>query len=452
MKKTLCFILTVSSLYLLSACHQTEIVSLSAPVVQVGATIKSDTLKGSVKGTMVSGKTYYFSSDVTVNDGDTLLMQSGVRLIALGDGSSAAKSPQLSINGTFISLGTQANPNWITVPDAQRTSANAFSGIWGGIVATPAAQTASNTYTGGDLILKWTHIEYAGGPSGVGNPPYASGDPRYMILFNNITKNFVLEDCWLYGSKDDMIRTTGGKISIMRNTFESGGQAGGEFFNMKSGTVGDLAYNMMIGAATNSLKAANTGTTAIQCNVVMYNNTMVNGGWRQTKAGRGGSIDFEQGARGLAYNNLIVNCRFGLRIVSDTDIPNTHYGNQEYYGNSAGIVAQFISTDGVGTFTSTDIHGTAVKTNNPLFYGFDVDKFDYATQTGAVSYTAQPSYLLTVGTANFRLAATSPAINKGKTDFSPLKAVTTTGTFGANITLPGKDIGAYQSDGTGNQH
>lgn len=452
MKKILNLITAVVSVFLLSACHQEEIVTLSVPLVEAGSPITSETLSGSIKGTMVSGKTYYFSSDITVNDGDTLLMQSGVKLIAIGDGSSAAKSPQLSIHGTFISLGTQANPNYITVSDAQRTAANAFAGIWGGIVATPAAPTGSKVYKGGDLILKWTHIEFAGGPSGTGNAPYASGDPRYMILFNNIEKNFILEDCWLYGSKDDMIRTTGGKISIMRNTFESGGQAGGEFFNMKSGTVGDLAYNMMIGAATNSLKAANTGTTAIQCNVNMYNNTMVNGGWRQTKAGRGGSIDFEQGARGAAYNNLIVNCRFGLRVVSDTDIPNTTYGNQYYYGNSAGIVAQFIATDGVGKRISSDIYGTAPKQNNPVFYGFDVDKFDYSTQTGAVSYSVQPAYLLTVGTSNFRLMGTSPAIGKGKTDFSPLRAVTATGTYGATITLPGKDIGAYQSDGSGNQH
>jgi hypothetical protein len=401
---------------------------------------------------MVSGKTYYFATDVTVNDGDTLLMQSGVKLIALGDGASAATSPQLSIHGTFVSLGTKENPNYITVREAQRTAANTFAGIWGGISATPAASVGSTVYKGGDLILKWTHIEYAGGPSGTGNDPYKSGDPRYMILFNNIEKNFILEDCWLYGSKDDMIRTTGGKISIMRNTFESGGQAGGEFFNMKSGTVGDLAYNMMIGAATNSLKAANSGATIVQCNVNMYNNTMVNGGWRQTKAGRGGSIDLEQGARALVYNNLIVNCRFGLRVVNDTDIPNTAYNNQYYYANSAGVMAQFLATDGVGTYGSNDIHGTVAKQNNPLFFGFDVDRFDYTTLTGAVAYAAQPVYLVTVSTSNFRLTSTSPAAGKGKTDFSPLRAVTATGNFGTTISLPGKDIGAYQLDGSGNQH
>ena len=90
---------------LLNACHKAELVDISVPVVQAGNTIKSDTLKGSVKGTMLSGKTYYFNSDITINDGDTLLMQSGVKLIALGDGKTAATAPEIFNHGTFISLG-----------------------------------------------------------------------------------------------------------------------------------------------------------------------------------------------------------------------------------------------------------------------------------------------------------------------------------------------------------
>lgn len=458
MKNFVKLMLVACGMMALAACHQNALVSISKPTVEAGTPITSDTLKGSVKGTLLAGKTYYFKTDVTVNNGDTLYIQSGVHLLAIGDGKTAATSPQLTIYGTLISLGTKDAPNWITVPEAQRTVANTFAGLWGGIVCAPAPApdpNAANPYKGGDLVLKWTHLEYAGGPSGGGNPPYAAGDARYLILFANLEKNFIMEDCWIYGSKDDAIRTTGGKLSIMRNTFESCGQAGGEFFNMKSGSVGDLAYNLFIGAATNSLKAANTSTTAIQCNVNMYNNTIINGGWRQTKTGRGGSIDYEQGARGLCYNNLIVNCRFGMRVTTDGDIPNILYNNQYFYGNSSGIVSQFIATDGVASFKANDIHGTTAKANNPLFMNFDVDKFDYSTQTGAVAYTVQQQYpyLMTVGTSNFRLAAGSPAIGKGKTDFSPLDVVTVkSGNFGSTVMLPGKDMGAYQTDGTGNQH
>ena len=52
-------------------------------------------------------------------------------------------------------------------------------------------------------------------------------------------------------------------------------------------------------------------------NVRMYNNTIVNSGYRRSAAVRGGSINFEEGAGGMAYNNLIVNCKFGLRVVNN---------------------------------------------------------------------------------------------------------------------------------------
>src|ERR1700761_2295660 len=131
----------------------------------------------------------------------------------------------------------------------------------------------------------------------------------------------------------------------MRNTFELCGAVGGEFFNIKTGTLGDIAYNVFIGSATNSTKISDSGTSGIQCTAAVYNNTIIDGGYRQTKSGRGGSIDFEKGAKGRAFNNLIVNCRFGLRITSDADVTNVVYANNYYYGYSPAIVGQFYSAD-----------------------------------------------------------------------------------------------------------
>lgn len=449
---------------MLSACHKSELANISQPVVQVSNGITSDTLSGTVKGTMLAGKTYYFKSDITVNEGDTLSMQAGVKLIAIGDGKTYQTAPEIIMHGTFISLGTKDNPNYITVANAAtlhteasaQNYTNIFQGWWGGIVCSPGPVTASNpTPTGGDMIIKWTHLEFAGGPSGPNNDPaiYAQGDPRYIIYYGNIKKNFILEDSWVFGSKDDAIRISGGKISVMRNTFELCGQAGGEFFNMKSGTVGDIGYNMLIGAATNALKASDSGSSGVQCDVSMYNNTMVNCGFRQTKSGRGGSIDYEKGARGWVYNNLIANCRFGLRLTSDADLANITYNNQYYYGSSDKIIGQFLVADGVAKFQSADTHSTTIKDNDPKFYGYDLTKFDFVANPGPMNVSLQTADLVTIGTSNFRLQASiSPALNKGKVDLTPINAVTVTGTLGTTITPPGKDIGAYQNDGTGNQH
>lgn len=115
------------------ACHKAEIVSVSQASISAGQGITSDTLTGTIKGTLLSGKTYYFRTDITVNKGDTLLMQAGSRLIAMGDGKSTVTSPQITCNGTFISLGTPDNHNFITVPDNQRSAASINKGLWGGI-------------------------------------------------------------------------------------------------------------------------------------------------------------------------------------------------------------------------------------------------------------------------------------------------------------------------------
>ncbi|MFN8357557.1 MAG: right-handed parallel beta-helix repeat-containing protein [Spirosomataceae bacterium] len=446
MKLNYLLLLALVSLMGLWSCSEDEDVYISEGEKIIGKGITSDTLSGAVKGTLVAGNTYYFKSDIIVNAGDTLLMQSGAKLIAIGDGTTTAKSPQITVNGTFMSLGTKDKQNYITVIDSYRDPANAFKGYWGGI------QCGSKS---GDLIIKWTHIEFVGGPSGPANDPaiYSEGSARYTILFSSESSNFVLEDSWIYGSKDDAIRCVGGKMSIMRNTFEMCGEKGGESFNVKSGAVGDIAYNLFIGAATNGAKLSNSGGSKIQCNVNIYNNTFVNCGMRQVKTGRGGSINTEAGAKGLIYNNLIVNCRFGLRVVVDTDTLNTKYNNQFYYGNDDAFVKEFNATAGISKPQKGDIYGKA-KENDPLFVAYDVKKYDFTQSPlkAPADVYKQPYELNQVGTSNFRLQPTSGAIGKGKTDFSPVKAVTKTGVYGTDITLPGKDIGAYQADGSGNQH
>lgn len=451
----------------LSACHKAEIVSISRALVSTANGITSDTLQGTLKGTLLSGKTYYVKSDITVNDGDTLLLQNGVHLIVLGDGKTAATSPEIFVHGTLISLGTKDKPNYITVKNADDLHAqaaaqnytNVFFGWWGGITCTPATASPANPNPqGGDLILKWTHIEFGGAPSGDADDQaiYPSGTSRFNIYFGNRTKNLIIEDSWFFGAKDDNIQVGGGHISIMRNTFELCGGVGGEFFNMKTGTLGDIAYNVFIGSATNAMKISDSGTSGIQCTATVYNNTIIDGGYRQTKAGRGGSIDFEKGARGHAYNNLIVNCRFGLRITPDADFANVVYGNNYFYGYSPAIVAQFYTTDSAPTVqaakATSDIISTTPQQNAPAFYSFDVNQYDFTANPGPVSASLQPAKVVTIGTSNFKLLSNSPALNKGKIDFVPLGSVTVTGDFGTTITLPGKDIGAYQNDGTGNQH
>ncbi|MCS3798601.1 hypothetical protein [Niastella sp. OAS944] len=431
----------------LTACHKEEIVDISTARISAGQTITTDTLSGTIKGTLQSGKTYYFKSDIVINAGDTLLMLEGSKLIALGDGKSTTTSPQITCNGTFISLGTPNNHNFITVANELRNTSTIGKGIWGGI------QCGANS---GDLIIKWTHLEFAGGPAGQafdGAVYSASGDPRYTIAYTNINGNVIFEDNWVYGSTDDGMRILHGKISVMRNTYEACGKAGGEALNIKNGTVGDVAYNLAIGAATNGFKVSNSGDGPVQTNVNVYNNTIVNCGFRQVKSGRGGSINFEKGAQGKIYNNMVVNCRFGLRVTSDADVAHINYNNQFYYANDQRLINQFNATDGVAKTQNADIRSESPKGNNPSFASYDVNQFDYTTAAIPMDISAMPLSIITAGAYNFGLLPGSPALKKANADvFKPSKTVPQGGTYGATTSDAGVDIGAYQGDGSGNLH
>jgi hypothetical protein len=440
-----------------SSCTK-DTTQLSTPPLQIGQSVSNATcLSGSIKGTMLSGKTYTICGDVTVNAGDTLLLQSGVTVIVTG-------KYGITVKGTFISLGTQAAPNWITTTSTKQntpfssiatalTNDSAFVGKWYGINCDTTCAL---------FVMKWTHVEFAGATfvtapvSGL-----TAATNSYEIFYQDIHGTFIMEDSWIYGSTDDAVRITDGKISVMRNTFEKTGSNTGEALNVKSGTIGDIAYNVFIGSATNGTKISNAGATAVQCNVNCYNNTYIDCGYRQaSSSAHGGSIDLEKGAKANIYNNLIVNSRVGLRIVSGSSAPdtvNSHYGNTYNYGDSITVVNQFYSVGDVTHPKPTDIpdtsyltpayvlgavyNGTSViSANNPQFKTFALPNHNFINVNNAAGF-------------DFHLLSGSPAIGKGYTSFSAQGLVPVDPTYGpTEITQPGADIGAYQTNGKGNQH
>ena len=432
--------------------------------VQNGDTLNSKNKSNgrAIKGTLKTGQTYYLASDyaaATINNGDTLVIQSGVKILVVGltSGPTAIgtqdHAPGIIVNGTLLSLGTKDAPVLITVADASLKSNPtkdpqspntdpAFKGYWGGI---------QGSTTSGDIILKWTRLEYVGGLTPSNSPTRATLD-SYGIYVQNPACNFVLEDCWLYGSHDDMVRVAGGKFEIMRNTFEKVGLIAGEGVNVKSGGVGDIAYNVVVGGTGNCFKSANAGGLSPQANMTCYNNTMITGGFRQQKAGEGGSLDFENGGRGVAYNNFIIDCAFGLSVLGGgattpaADTANVKYGYTYNYGDNSSITTQFLPAGYITKVQTGDINsgnGTTPGANNPMFVNYSLP-LPASTQFVSMDY---------VGSFNFRLQATSSAVGKGYTNFSPLAVVKVDKTFGVTeITAPGKDIGAYQTNGTGNQH
>jgi hypothetical protein len=417
-----------------------------------------------VKGTMLSGKTYTVEAgcDLVINATDTLLMQPGVTL-NMGLGSS------LIALGTLVSNGSKDAPNWITVAGVTKNDAPggltaaadpAYAGKWKGIIGGPTCNL---------LVLRWTHVEFAGLTEGKATSTIAGAGTgnQYSILFANYKGNFIMEDSWLYGGVDDPIRISAGKIAIFRNTFEKNGVSGGDCLNTKGGTVGTMAYNMFIGTATNGQKASNKGqaTGAPQTNVVMYNNTFVSGGYRQVQSGRGGCINFEEGAAGAYFNNVAINCRFGYRVVGSpvADVAHLTYGNNYQWADSLNVANQFYPTGYITQPQVTDIPSIntsakylpsnytlgsiydgsdVVQKNNPMFLNFPLPT------------TGHPLYQYSaIGNFNFRLLANSPLVGKGNTTVQPLITVPMDKIYGlSEATAPGTDLGAYQLNGSGNKH
>jgi hypothetical protein len=432
--------------------------------IQQGDTLNSkDGSNGrSIKGTLQAGQTYYLTSaasDAVINANDTLVIQSGVKVLVVGSSTGPTAigtqehAPGLVVNGTLLCLGKKESPILFSVQDESLKSkpANdpqspntdpAFKGYWGGIQAGMGS---------GDVIIKWTRLEYMGGLGPLSDPARPAV-PRYGILFKNPAASIVLEDDWLYGSKDDMVRVAGGRLHIMRNTFEKVGFSAGECVNVKSGGMGDIAYNLVIGCTGNAFKTSNSGGLSPQSNMNCYNNTVVNAGFRQAKAGEGGSIDFENAGRGFAYNNLLVNCQYGLSIlgggttVAIADTANIKYGYTYNYGDNTSITTQILPVGFITEQKTGDINAsnaTSPGTGNPSFVNYPLPvnpALDFTSADYAGSY-------------DFRLKAGSMALGKGFTGFSPYALVKIDETFGATeITPPGKDIGAYQADGSGCQH
>lgn len=380
-------------------------------------------LTGEVFGVLEAG-TYCISSDIVVPEGEELRLMPGVILAFDGNGLSPETSPELTVLGRLIAEGTPENPVMFTVPEDRRDASNAYEGLWGGIQCLPSCDA---------LVLRHAIVEYTGGPSRQ-TDAYDAGDPRYAIHFANPEGVLIFANSTLRNIADDGIRPQGGaRIAIVHSIFYNLGETGGEALNTKDGTVGDVAYNLFFGLATNGSKHAGEGDGVPQTDVNTYNNTFINCGFRRVQAGRGGSVNYESGARGDIYNNLIVNCRFGVRFRGDRlpDVANIGYNNSHYFANDADDQDNFFPStdvDSEGNRLTSEQSGDIMQVD-PMFVNYDVN-------TNKLTAIPQENW-------DFRLQAGAPGLGAGKTDFTPRHSSLSAG--GVTVTLPAPSdfIGAY---------
>ncbi|WP_342329690.1 right-handed parallel beta-helix repeat-containing protein [Pedobacter sp. FW305-3-2-15-E-R2A2] len=379
------------------------------------------TISGEASGVWKKGSTQLIKGDIIIPEGQSLTIEEGVTVLM-----DTLAKPEIIVKGNLYAQGTSEFPIRFTVAEGARTKE--FGRLWGGILAAPSCQ---------ELLLDHTIIEYAGATTSDASTSVKqnlykgkAGENLPALWFANVNGKLVVTNSIFRNLQEDCTYIDGGKIIFSNNKFYTTGVSGGEAINLKSGCVADVAYNLIYSANTNALKLSNSGDRTPQAYVMVYNNTMVNTGWRRPTA-KGGSIWVEATVRVEVFNNLFANTRFGIkRDTKKAEDKRSLFGNNLYYGNSQVTVDQFQPSADIIAGTN-DIIGKTAGLNDPKFV-------NYPLTTLVNNATFTPAW-------DFHLQAGSPALGKGKTDIKPHYAVNGLVMNGISYTSPAAAsyIGAF---------
>ncbi len=389
--------------------------------------------------------TYHVTSNVFVEKTASLTVMEGTTVIVDGQYS-------FTVRGNFYSYGTATDSAVFTVPATQRTKANIFGGLWGGVLSSNTDGT--NTFAANEMVVQYTRIEYTGMLGQSWQDIVKLGEvadtntPEYALFFNNPTGTCVIQNSTFAYTADVAVQVDQGKILVNNNAFILNGESGGEAIDIKIGTYGDIAYNLFYKTATNAVKFnAKGGSTELH----IYNNTVIESGWRQTShTDHGGSFTMEQGGKGMLYNNLIANCTRGVRFSDGklADVTHSFDGYNFHYLSVTGPVGtdnftpEFYSSEGfiihgngktapngydstyetahdiptpVYTSNQFDAAATVAADKDPMFVNFNASAFNNAAAVAA----EEPANEGFPAAFDFHLQAGSPALTGGKTGFSP---------------------------------
>lgn len=283
-----------------------------------------------------TAQTFVWAHDTTLTSsfkvpkGSSLYIKPGVT-VTIAANPTEDHPVEIVALGNIYSLGTAEKPVKIK-------SDNGKPNDWGGIICGYDCQEA---------VLMYTEICDAGATPTESSISFLNklfkttidgGVPAFH--FCNTEGRFALVNCFFHDNYNDQTYFTGGNGVIYNNIFaDSGNESdGGEAINVKSGCTLDIAYNLIYNACTNAFKLSDSGVeNNFDSKLVIYNNTVVDCGWRRTKNKKGGSIWLEKAIAPVLVNNLMVDNRYGMRqpkndggdIANSTLYPNYFFASDE---------------------------------------------------------------------------------------------------------------------------
>ena len=363
-------------------------------------------------GSLVWSKDTTLSESVEIPVGTSLYIEPGVTVTC----KSEVQVPvEIVVLGNLYCMGTAEKP--VTFTSDTKKPAD-----WGGIIC---------GYNSEEVVLNHVEVANAGATPTESSASFQNklfkttidgGVPAFH--FCNVNGKFVMANCFFHDNYNDQTYFTGGNGVIINNIFADSGNAadGGEAINVKAGCKLDVANNIIYNACTNAFKLSNAGNseTIPLTEMTVYNNTIVDCGWRRAKNKKGGSVWVEKAAKPIFVNNLIYDSRYGLKQPKQdgADMEHSRLTPNYYFASTDKGVEQMAKGASLSIWYDTDIKSSVAGQLNPLFKNFkQSDKININCE---IDLQEKGAPLAFDKTWNFESQAGSPALSGGVTDFSPL--------------------------------
>ena len=363
-------------------------------------------------GSLVWSKDTTLSESVEIPVGTSLYIEPGVTVTC----KSEVQVPvEIVVLGNLYCMGTAEKP--VTFTSDTKKPAD-----WGGIIC---------GYNSEEVVLNHVEVANAGATPTESSASFQNklfkttidgGVPAFH--FCNVNGKFVMANCFFHDNYNDQTYFTGGNGVIINNIFADSGNAadGGEAINVKAGCKLDVANNIIYNACTNAFKLSNAGNseTIPLTEMTVYNNTIVDCGWRRAKNKKGGSVWVEKAAKPIFVNNLIYDSRYGLKQPKQdgADMEHSRLTPNYYFASTDKGVEQMAKGASLSIWYDTDIKSSVAGQLNPLFKNFtQSEKMNINCE---IDLQEKGAPLAFDKTWNFESQAGSPALSGGVTDFSPL--------------------------------
>ena len=363
-------------------------------------------------GSLVWSKDTTLSESMEIPVGTSLYIEPGVTVTC----KSEVQVPvEIVVLGNLYCMGTAEKP--VTFTSDTKKPAD-----WGGIIC---------GYNSEEVVLNHVEVANAGATPTESSASFQNklfkttidgGVPAFH--FCNVNGKFVMANCFFHDNYNDQTYFTGGNGVIINNIFADSGNAadGGEAINVKAGCKLDVANNIIYNACTNAFKLSNAGNseTISLTEMTVYNNTIIDCGWRRAKNKKGGSVWVEKAAKPIFVNNLIYDSRYGLKQPKQdgADMEHSRLTPNYYFASTDKGVEQMAKGASLSIWYDTDIKSSVAGQLNPLFKNFkQSDKMNINCE---IDLQEKGAPLAFDNTWNFEYQDNSPALSGGVTDFSPL--------------------------------